>query len=68
LKYLTFQGFSMKLSEYCKQEGVTLPLVIIGRIVGKHPNYLNELWKKGEVERVKNYIREAEDRFKDICL
>ena len=58
----------MKLSEYCKQEGALLPLVIIGRIVGKHPNYLNELWKKGEVERVKNYIREAEDRFKGICM
>ncbi len=56
----------MKLSEYCKQEGVTLPLVIIGRIVGKHPNYLNELWKKGEAERVKNYIREAEEKFKSI--
>ena len=58
----------MNLSEYCKQEGVTLPLVIIGRVVGKHPNYLNQLWKQGEVERVKNYIREAEDRFKGICL
>ena len=58
----------MKLNEYCKHEGVALPLVIIGRIVGKHPNYLSELWKKGETERVKNYIREAEDRFKDICV
>ena len=58
----------MKLSEYCKEMKVEIPIVIIGKIVGKHPNYLNELWKKGEVERVKNYIREAEDRFKDICL
>jgi len=58
----------MKLSEYCKQEGVTLPLVIIGRIVGIHPNYLNQLWKQGDTERVKNYIREAEDRFKGICI
>ena len=58
----------MKLSGYCKESSVTLPIKIIARIVGKHPNYINELWKKGEVERVKNYIREAEDRFKDICV
>lgn len=57
----------MKLSEYCKENGVTIPLVIIGRIVGKHPNYLNQLWKQGDSERVKEYIKEAEEKFTSIC-
>jgi hypothetical protein len=59
-----------KLTDWKKQAGFTLPLFIVGRIVGKHANYLTELWNKDESsqERVKNWIREAEDRFKDICV
>lgn len=57
----------MKLSEHCKANGVTLPINIIARIVGKHPNYLNELWKNGETGRVNQYINYAENQFKSIC-
>ena len=57
----------MKLSEYCRENGVTLPIKIIARIVGKHPNYINELWKKGETERVNRYINYAEREFRSIC-
>ncbi len=57
----------MKLTEWTKQAGYTLPLFIVARIVGKHPNYLTALWKS-DPERVKKYIAEAEDRFKDICV
>ena len=57
----------MKLNEWAKQAGYTLPLFIVARIVGKHANYLTALWKS-DPERVKRYIAEAEDRFKDICL
>ena len=59
----------MKLNDWKKSEGYTLPLVIVARIVGvKNANYFNEMWNKGKSERVKNYIIEAEDRFKDICV
>jgi len=57
----------MKLNDYRKKAGFTLPLFIVARIVGKHANYLTALWKT-DPERVKNYISEAEDRFKDICV
>ena len=57
----------MKLSEYCKEMKVEIPIVIIGKIVGKHPNYLNELWKKGEEKRVIGYIAAAEIKFMSIC-
>ena len=56
----------MRLNEYRKEAGYTLPLVIVARIVGKHANYLTALWKT-DPERVKRYISEAEDRFKGIC-
>ncbi len=60
----------MKLIEWTKQAGYTLPLFIVARIVGKHANYLTELWNKDDAsrERVMAWIREAEDRFKDICV
>jgi len=58
----------LKLNDWKKIEGYTLPLVIVARIVGvKNANYFNEMWNNGQAERVRNYIREAEDRFKDIC-
>ena len=57
----------MKLSEYCKEMRVGLPIKLIGKIVGKHPNYLNELWKNGEEKRVIEYIAKAEIKFKSIC-
>ena len=57
----------LKLNEWSKQAGFTLPLVIVARIVGKHPNYLTALWK-ADPERVKKYIAEAEDGFKGICV
>jgi hypothetical protein len=57
----------MSLNNYRKEEGFTLPLFIVARIVGRHPNYLTALWKT-DPERVKKYIREAEDQFTDICV
>ena len=64
-----YWNVTMKLNDWKKSDGYTLPLVIIARIVGvKNANYFNEMWNNGQSERVKNYIREAEDRFKDICL
>ena len=57
----------MKLSEYCKEMKVGIPIVMIAKIVGKHPNYLNELWKNGEEKRVIGYITEAEIKFMSIC-
>jgi hypothetical protein len=57
----------VKLNEYCKDNKVTLPIKIIARIVGLHPNYINELWKKGELERVNRYINYAEKKFREIC-
>lgn len=61
-----FAVFLMKLSDYRKEAGFTLPLLIVARIVGKHANYLTALWKT-DPERVKSWIREAEDRFRAIC-
>jgi hypothetical protein len=61
----------MKLNEWKKQAGYTLPLKIVARIVGiKNANYLTELWNRGgdDQERVKNYVKDAESRFCDICL
>ena len=61
----------MSLSEWKHSEGSELPLTIIAKIVGvKNSKYFNELWNKDEAsrERVKTWIREAEDRFKGICL
>lgn len=61
----------MKLSEWKKQSGFTLPLNIVSRIIGiKNANYLTELWNKGGADRkrVQEYVTDAEDRFKDICL
>jgi hypothetical protein len=57
----------MKLSEYCKTSGVEIPLVIIGKIEGYHPNYLSQLWRDGEIVRVKNIIESAECKFNGIC-
>jgi hypothetical protein len=64
-------GLLSNISDWKKQAGHTLPLVIVARIVGvKSANYFNELWNKDDVsrERVKAWIREAEDRFNDICV
>lgn len=61
----------MKLSEWKSSEGSELPLTIIAKIVGvKNAKYFNELWNKDDASRVrvKSWIREAEDRFKDICV
>ena len=61
----------MILSEWKAGEGSELPLTIIAKIVGvKNAKYFNELWNKDDAsrERVKACIREAEDRFKDICV
>jgi len=61
----------MSLSEWKTGEGSNLPLTIIAKIVGvKNAKYFNELWNKDDAsrERVKSWIREAEDRFKDICV
>jgi len=61
----------MSLSEWKTGEGSNLPLTIIAKIVGvKNSKYFNELWNKDDAsrERVKSWIREAEDRFKDICV
>ncbi len=60
----------MKINEWKKESGFSLPLNIVSRIVGiKNANYFNELWNKDEAgrERVKNWIREAERKFKSIC-
>ena len=60
----------MTLSGWKHREGSKLPLTIVAKIVGvKNSKYFNELWNKDDTsrERVKNYIREAEDRFKGIC-
>ena len=64
---MVFTGHGMKLNDFRKEAGFTLPLFIVARIVGKHANYLTALWKT-DPERVKKYISEAEDRFKDICV
>jgi len=61
----------MTLSEWKAGEGSNLPLTIITKIVGvKNAKYFNELWNKDDAsrERVKSWIRDAEDRFKDICV
>lgn len=61
----------MSLSEWKASEGSELPLTIIAKIVGvKNAKYFNELWNKDDAsrERVKSWIREAEDIFKDICV
>ena len=61
----------VSLSEWKRGEGSELPLTIISKIVGvKNAKYFNELWNKDDAsqERVKNWIREAQDRFKDICV
>jgi len=57
----------MKLSEYAKQQGATLPLFIIARIQKKHPNYLNEIYKGGDLKRIDEMIVDSEARFKSIC-
>ena len=60
----------MSLSEWKAGEGSNLPLTIIAKIVGvKNAKYFNELWNKDDTsrERVKAWIREAENRFKGIC-
>ena len=57
----------MKLSEYCKKMKVSISIVVIGKIVGKHPNYLTELWNNGNKKRVIEYITEAEIKFSSIC-
>ncbi len=60
----------MKLNEWKKQAGFTLPLKIVARIVGiKNANYLTELWRNGgdDQERVKNYVAAAEIKFNRIC-
>jgi hypothetical protein len=54
--------------EFKKQNGVTLSRKVIGDIVGKHPNYIYELYQKGEVERVKHLITEAQKSFNSICV
>jgi hypothetical protein len=61
----------MSLSEWKHSEGSELPLTIIAKIVRvKNAKYFNELWNKDSAsrERVKAWVREAEDSFKDICL
>lgn len=65
----TFMDMKLiKLSEWKRKEGYTLPLFLVARIVGvKNANYFNELWNNGKAERVKNWIREAEERFTNIC-
>ena len=60
----------MKLTDWKAGEGSELPLTIIAKIVGvKNAKYFNELWNKDDAsrERVKAWIREAEDRFRSIC-
>jgi hypothetical protein len=59
------------LHDWKKRNGYRLPLFVIAKIVGmKCQNYFNELWNKDEDsrERVKKYVAEAEERFKDICV
>lgn len=61
----------MDIKSWKTSEGSELPLTIIAKIVGvKNAKYFNELWNKDDAsrERVKSWVREAEDRFKDICL
>ena len=60
----------MLISEWKAGERSELPLTIIAKIVGvKNAKYFNELWNKDDAsrDRVKTWIREAEDRFSGIC-
>lgn len=57
----------MKLSEYCKQQGATIPISIIARIASYHPIGLNTMYNRGDLLELNEIINDSETRFQAIC-
>lgn len=56
----------VKLNEWKKQAGFTLPLNVVEAIAEIPKNYLNGMWNNGEKDRVQKIVKEAHSRFESI--
>lgn len=65
LKYsrITTKETKMKLSEYNNSQNYRLPIRIVEDMSNCPTNYLNNMWRSGEQERVKKILERANKNY-----